>query len=83
MSRIVVALGGNALEKPGDDAAVMNIDRIIETARMLFQHAGCSSRRRWDSNPCTGCPMTAFRVRLVMTTSIRLRMAAFFAAVLF
>ena len=30
------------------------------------------SRREWDSNPRTGYPMTAFRVRLVMTTSISL-----------
>ena len=27
-------------------------------------------RKGWDSNPCAGNPTTAFRVRLVMTTSI-------------
>ena len=31
-----------------------------------------AKRREWDSNPRTGYPMTAFRVRLVMTTSISL-----------
>ena len=30
-------------------------------------------RRRWDSNPRAGYPTTAFRVRLVMTTSIHLQ----------
>ena len=30
-------------------------------------------RRRWDSNPRISCPINAFRVRPVMTTSIRLR----------
>lgn len=28
-------------------------------------------RKRRDSNPCTACAVTAFRVRAVMTTSIR------------
>ena len=30
-------------------------------------------RRWWDSNPRIGCPINAFRVRPVMTTSIHLR----------
>lgn len=35
-------------------------------------------RRRWDSNPRAGYPTTAFRVRLVTTTSIRLQSIQFF-----
>ena len=34
---------------------------------------GCIERRRWDSNPRGSCPPNAFRVRPVMTTSIRLQ----------
>ena len=38
--------------------------------RYVYRHLW---RRRWDSNPRTGYPVNAFRVRPVMTTSIRLR----------
>ena len=33
-------------------------------------------RKGWDSNPCAGLPTTAFRVRLVTTTSIPFRTIA-------
>lgn len=33
-------------------------------------------RKRRDSNPCTDCSVTAFRVRAVMTTSIRFHFCA-------
>ena len=38
--------------------------------RNVYRHLW---RRWWDSNPRIGCPINAFRVRPVMTTSIRLR----------
>lgn len=34
---------------------------------------GRAWRKRWDSNPRTSYPVTAFRVRAVMTTSIHFR----------
>lgn len=34
---------------------------------------GFDWRKRWDSNPRTSYPVTAFRVRAVMTTSIHFR----------
>ena len=38
--------------------------RQVETCRIFW-------RKRRDSNPCTDCSVTAFRVRAVITTSIR------------
>ena len=41
---------------------------------------GCSFfwRKRWDSNPCAENSTTAFRVRLVMTTSILFRVPLYY-----
>ena len=40
---------------------------------LLRVQLGTSWRKRWDSNPRTSYPVTAFRVRAVMTTSIHFR----------
>lgn len=40
---------------------------------LLRVQLGTTWRKRWDSNPRTSYPVTAFRVRAVMTTSIHFR----------
>lgn len=42
---------------------------------------GFAWRKRWDSNPRTSYPVTAFRVRAVMTTSIHFHLIIMFVRV--
>lgn len=56
---------------------VMRFEPIIvkkkHPTELLRVQLGTTWRKRWDSNPRTSYPVTAFRVRAVMTTSIHFR----------